>query len=1047
MSSFLRSRLWLWSRRLFRWFRIGVLLTILFTLCFLFHLSQTGLPDFLKRPLLEELGSHGVILEFSRLRWHWQHGILAENVRLSRTETLKGITLFADQVELKLKLAALKKWRLELEALRIRQGRLTWRIEVPESPDEWLNVDHVQATLRLLPDDQWQLDRFQASCLGANFRVLGDLTNVSYRPRPSPGPPDRPAKRVNEAAWNNIARQVIATVQRLSFTHPPEFLLVLHVDARDIAQSRARLGIQMAQARSPWGELNELRFNAVFSQPSGSNGVVEAAVSLSVNQALSSQVQVSQLNVNGRLQQVFTNALPVFAQMRITAASVQSPWGTGANLDLSGEAMPAQDRAAMRFDHLEGHVESVRTPQLALARASFAARAWHPATNWTPESAQVKLELEAPSNRWGTAQSAILTLNASASSGGAKGSESWGFWAGLAPYTIEGTLGARHLQATNLAIAELDLAGSWQAPRLVIERIQSELYGGALTGSGELNVDSRVLQAKLDTSFDLQSIGPWLRPNSQRWLRQYEWRQPPQATAIAQVTLPPWNQARTDWREEVLPTLNLNGHLRVAHGAFRTIPFECATSHVQFSNLVWFLPDLQILRPEGILNLVYWNDTRTQDYRFDVLSQIDPHAIAPMLDDNERQVLGQFDTPMPPRIEGTLWGRWRAPDRTGFEAHIRATNLAFRGETTTALQAKLAFTNQTLEAREIRLERDTEFIECPEIVYDGHQKLLTLSNASCYIDPLVVTRAIGAKTAEAIKPYRFHQTPRIQVDGTIPVRDAARPDLHFEVAGGPFSFSKFNLDPIQASLHWQKDSLVLTNVQAGFYHGQLKGDAAFDFSADRGAQFHFQARVSNMDLHPLMADLRSKTNHLEGTITGRLDIRQANTADWQSWNGSGEARLRSGLLWEIPLFGLFSPLLNSIYPGLGNNKASEGTATFALTNSVIHTRDLELRAPPVRLRYEGTIDFDGNVQARIEALLLRDTWLLGRIFSLALYPITKIFEYRITGTLTQPKSDPLYLLPRLLLMPLRPVRLIKDLFNSDPEKNPAPPPNRSAPRP
>jgi hypothetical protein len=53
---------------------------------------------------------------------------------------------------------------------------------------------------------------------------------------------------------------------------------------------------------------------------------------------------------------------------------------------------------------------------------------------------------------------------------------------------------------------------------------------------------------------------------------------------------------------------------------------------------------------------------------------------------------------------------------------------------------------------------------------------------------------------------------------------------------------------------------------------------------------------------------------------------------------------------------------------------------------------------------------------------------LGPVVNLALWPVTKFFEYKITGTLAEPKSEPLYVPARVLLMPLHPFRTLEDLF-------------------
>jgi hypothetical protein len=253
------------------------------------------------------------------------------------------------------------------------------------------------------------------------------------------------------------------------------------------------------------------------------------------------------------------------------------------------------------------------------------------------------------------------------------------------------------------------------------------------------------------------------------------------------------------------------------------------------------------------------------------------------------------------------------------------------------------------------------------------------------------------------------------------------------VAGGPFSWWRFQVPEIRGLVHWHDDMLTITNLEARFYQGDLSGRMAFDFTADRGADFQLQAHVFNANLHPMMADLWTPTNQLEGTIAGDLVVTRANTDDWSSWQGYGRAELHEGFLWDIPLLGIFSEGFEAI--GIGKSRVSGLTATYGITNSIIHTSDLALRSTAMRLAYRGTFDFEGRVNGRAEAQLLRDTAVIGPLVSAIFFPLTKLFEYKVTGTLTKPVKEPLYI-PKPLLMPLNPFGTLRQIFV--PEKPPPP---------
>ena len=131
------------------------------------------------------------------------------------------------------------------------------------------------------------------------------------------------------------------------------------------------------------------------------------------------------------------------------------------------------------------------------------------------------------------------------------------------------------------------------------------------------------------------------------------------------------------------------------------------------------------------------------------------------------------------------------------------------------------------------------------------------------------------------------------------------------------------------------------------------------------------------------------------------------------------------------MFGVLSPALDSLVPGLGSSRATSGTGSFVIRNGLIRSDDLEIRSPAMRLEYRGTFDLDGHINARVEAELLRDMWLVGPVVSTVLWPVTKLFEYKVSGNLSQPRIEPLYLVPKLVLMPFHPFRTIKELIPED----------------
>jgi hypothetical protein len=315
---------------------------------------------------------------------------------------------------------------------------------------------------------------------------------------------------------------------------------------------------------------------------------------------------------------------------------------------------------------------------------------------------------------------------------------------------------------------------------------------------------------------------------------------------------------------------------------------------------------------------------------------------------------------------------------------------------------------------------------------------------------------IGPQVVKAIQAYQFLNPPEGRVEGVIPLAGVAGADMRFDLKGGPFHWQDFRLQEIEGRVLWREETVALTNVQAAFYGGSASGEAFFDFTGKRDADFWFNLAIQDADPQPLVTDVFQSTNRLEGRLSGTLNVTRANTGDFGSWFGYGRASLTDGYLWSIPIFGIVSPLVDVFLPGLGSSRARQAEGRYLITNSVIHTEDLVIHTSNMRLLYAGTVDFQGGVNAVAEAEILRDTLVIGEVLSTVLTPLSKVLIVEITGTLGKPEARPLYLLPRLLLAPLNPVKLLKDMFAPpapvyqetplEPEK-PIPPPPAQVPTP
>ena len=984
-----KSHFWRLCRIYFRRFRITVWCIILAVLGSLLYVNQVGLPGFVKKPLLDKLRARGLDLQFSRLRLRWYQGIVAENVRFGQPDEPLSPSLTLAELQVRLNYHALSRFQLQVDSVLLRKGRLVLPLAQTNQPLREWTVENIHSELHFLPDDQWMLENFRAQIAGASIRLSGIVTNASsVRDWKIFG--EGPAVSLPAGVWRNRLRRFADTLEQVHFSAPPDLRLDVRGDARALQSFSVLMLVATPGAETPWGAVSQGRLNGRLF-PADTNGVYRGELTLEAADAQTPWAAITNFQLGIHLSSLAGLTNPVTGDMTLSSAQVQTKWASGSN-------------------------------------ALFTAQWVHSMTNPIPISGRGRLQCDFAQTKWanGTGVEVSLALQTPAHMQLPPRDASWAWWTNLQPFSLDWDCRVRELQSPRFQASSVSCGGAWRAPLLTVTNLHARLYAGQISLHGGLNVATRVVNASAVSDFEPHGISQLLTEDGRHWLDQFTWEKPPRLKADVSFVLPSWTNQSPNWQIELQSGLLLRGEVNFDRGVvYRQIQVTSARSHFGYSNQWLHLPDLTLKRPEGGLTAVHDADGRSGDFYWRVSGTIDSRCIRLLLDKSQLEVFELFSLTQPPALQAEIWGRYGDSQRFGFKGQVALTNVTFRGETITGVQTAVQYTNGLLQFIEPRVQYGTQHVSASGLAADFNKQFVYLTNGFSTAEPMFIARLIGPHIADAIDPYRFTQPPTAHVYGTIPMRGEAGADLHFDLDGGPFHWWKFHVPHIRGHVHWAGERLNLTNVLAEFYQGIAVGSARFDFTPKHGADFQFALATTNTLLQALISDLSSRTNRLEGRLSGTLVVSRANTEDWQTVDGYGDVGLRDGLIWDIPVFGIFSPVLNGLVPGLGNSRASAGACSFVITNGVIFSDDLDIRSTGMRMLYRGTVDLEGRLRAKVEASLLRDVWLVGPLVSTIFWPVTKMFEYKVTGTLDEPKTDPVFIVPKIVLLPFHPFRAFK----------------------
>jgi hypothetical protein len=645
---------------------------------------------------------------------------------------------------------------------------------------------------------------------------------------------------------------------------------------------------------------------------------------------------------------------------------------------------------------------------------------------------------------WFRARDLELTANLTAPTNApAHFDPAWGFWTNAQPFQLEWSVRGAQWQSEKLNADAIAAGGFWRAPELAVTNLSVELGGGRLDASARLNVATRELVFTNASCFDLHAVYAWLTEKTVDRLADFYWMRPPALQIGGALVLPAWTNEPSDWLGAVRPTVRLNGELGFTNATVMGAQIDSAHTHFSYLDLTWQLPDLAVAQAATHLQIAGFEDDATKKYRWQIRGALDPEAARPFLTaNNGARGLDIVQLAEPLALDLDVSGKLYDLDSLAVDGNLAATNFMVRHEHIGDVATAVNYTNQVLTFLHPLMHTGAQTATGESVTLDFNRRLICFTNALTATDPWMVARAIGPLTAKLVAPYHFFQPPTVRVNGRIPLGgmyggpEMTNVDMRFDIIkGGKFAWLKLNTTNITGSVLWRGQTLMLTNVAAAFYGGTGGGAAFFDFHvAHDGGDYQYAVTVTNVNLHALAEEFFSPTNQLEGALAGELVVTNASTENWRTMAGHGRVNLRDGLLWDIPAVRILSPVLNAVSPGLGNSRATEAAADYVIANGLISTGSLEIRSTMTRLEYVGTIDLDKNVNARVTAQLMRDLP-GGQLISTMLWPVSKLFEYRVTGTLANPKSEPIYVLPKLLLIPLHPFRTLEDLIPGNANQN------------
>lgn len=274
---------------------------------------------------------------------------------------------------------------------------------------------------------------------------------------------------------------------------------------------------------------------------------------------------------------------------------------------------------------------------------------------------------------------------------------------------------------------------------------------------------------------------------------------------------------------------------------------------------------------------------------------------------------------------------------------------------------------------------------------------------------------IGVFTNECRQYFKFDGPVKIAASGMVDYRSMTNTNFRGIVDTQRMGVGHFMTEKCSFMMTMTGLTTTVTDVTGGIYHGSFAGTAKFvlPFLSASNISYSVNATVDGADFREFAALTMPETDKVKytGKIGGRVNVSGLlGYGNGKTAAGNGYVVVTKGHIFTLPLFGGLTEFMIKYVPGVDFLLAqTEARSDFSVANGKASSREILVEGGVVTLSGAGSYSFDGGLDFKVKVKLLKKKTLLGQIVQFVTDPISELFEFKLDGTLSQPKWSALHL--------------------------------------
>ena len=296
------------------------------------------------------------------------------------------------------------------------------------------------------------------------------------------------------------------------------------------------------------------------------------------------------------------------------------------------------------------------------------------------------------------------------------------------------------------------------------------------------------------------------------------------------------------------------------------------------------------------------------------------------------------------------------------------------------------------------------------IEYDGKRRDVVFKGNST-VDLRALTGMIGILTNSALDMLDFEGAAFARGGGLVALKERLKTDFKVDVDSKRIGLKTLVAEDCSFTVRMKGATNRIENFSSDLYDGRLTGDAAFFLDPVSFSNMGYEVSLAFDDIACTNFNRMAGQTYrgkFKGKLSGSVKVTGPSGPDiFQTMTGSGSVGITDGRVFSLPLFGGFSRIMTRIIPGLDFVlRQTDANASFTIADGRIHSDEIHIKGDVLSLSGRGSYFFDGDLDFTVRVSLMREHTLVARLIAPLVYPISKLFEFRLRGTIDNPDWYP-----------------------------------------